>query len=96
MTTDDARITPDLIFDVFDVLERHGYHRYDNRHTGLAIGAILDLAYVYDGTRDISYVTYATAGPARGPRTSRRRRRRRGHPHRRRSPHPRRRAGHRR
>ena len=65
MTTNDVRITPDLIFDVFDVLERHGYHRYDNRHTGLAIGAILDLAYVYDGTRDISYVAYApsTAGP---------------------------------
>ena len=58
MTSDD-RSTPGLILDVLDVLERHGYHRYDNRHTGQAIGAILDLAYVYDGTRDVSYGYYA-------------------------------------
>ena len=57
MTSDD-RPTPGLILDVLDVLERHGYHRYDNRHTGQAIGAILDLAYVYDGTRDVSYGYY--------------------------------------
>ena len=54
MTSDD-RPTSGLILDVLDVLERHGYHRYDNRHTGQAIGAILDLASVYDGTRDVSY-----------------------------------------
>jgi len=54
MTSDD-RPAPGLIPDVLDVLERHGYHQYDNRHTGQAIGAILDLAYVYDGTRDVSY-----------------------------------------
>jgi hypothetical protein len=53
--TSDDRPTPGLIFDVLDVLERHGYHRYDNRHTGQAIGAILDLACLYDGTRDVSY-----------------------------------------
>jgi hypothetical protein len=55
MTTGDDRMTSGLIFDVFDVLERHGYHWYDNRHTGLALGAILDLACLYDGTRDVSY-----------------------------------------
>ena len=57
MTSDD-RPTPGLILDVLDVLERYGYHRYDNRHTGQAVGAILDLAYVYDGTRDLSYGYY--------------------------------------
>ena len=68
MTSDD-RLTTGLILDVLDVLERHGYRRYDNRHTGQAIGAILDLAYVYDGTRDVSYGYYARPTPqgGRGP-----------------------------
>ena len=66
MTADDDRLTSGLIFDVFETLERHGYHRYDNRHTGLAIGAILDLASLYDGTRDVSYATSASA-PHAGP-----------------------------
>ena len=62
MTTDD-RMTWGLIGEVLDVLERHGYHRYDNRHTAQAVGAILDLAYVYDGTRDVSYGTDLTPEP---------------------------------
>jgi hypothetical protein len=33
MSSDD-RFTWGFIFDVFDVLERHGYHKYDNQHTG--------------------------------------------------------------
>ena len=67
MTSDD-RPTSGLILDVLDVLERHGYHQYDNRHTGLTIGAILDLAYLYDGTRDVSYATCAPAPhPEPGP-----------------------------
>jgi hypothetical protein len=64
--TGDDRITSGLILDVVDVLERHGYHRYDNRHTGQAIGAILDLAYVYDGTRDVSYGYHAPSAPHAG------------------------------
>ncbi len=40
MTSDD-RLTSGLIL---DVLERRGYHQYDHRHTGQAIGAMLDLA----------------------------------------------------
>jgi hypothetical protein len=69
MTTDDDRFTAELIFDMFDALERHGFHRYDNRHTGAAIGAILDLAFLYDGTRDVSYATYAPT-PQAGPEPS--------------------------
>ena len=66
MTSDD-RLTTGLILDVLDVLERHGYHRYDNRHTGQAIGTILDLAYVYDGTRDVSYGYYPPPASHAGP-----------------------------
>jgi hypothetical protein len=51
MTSDD-RFTWGLIVDVFDVLERHGYHKYDNQHTGRAFGMIRDLAYVYGGARE--------------------------------------------
>ena len=51
MTTDD-RMTWGLIGEVLDVLERHGYHRHDNRHTAQAVGAIVDLAGLYDGTLD--------------------------------------------
>ena len=66
MTSDD-RLTSGLILDVLGVLERHGYHRYDNRHTGQAVGAILDLAHVYDGTRDVSYGYYPPSAPHAGP-----------------------------
>jgi hypothetical protein len=37
---------------ILDVLERHGYHKYDNQHTGRAVGVIFDLAHVYEGTRE--------------------------------------------
>jgi hypothetical protein len=66
MTSDD-RLTSGSILDVLDVLERHGYHRHDKQHTGQAIGAILDLAYLYDGTRDVSYGYYAPSAPETGP-----------------------------
>jgi hypothetical protein len=57
MTSDD-RFTWGLITDVLDVLERHGYHRHDNQHTGQALEVIFDLAYVYEGARDISPRAY--------------------------------------
>ena len=50
MTSED-RFTWGLILDVLDVLERHGYHKYDDQHTGRAIGVIFDLAHVYEGAR---------------------------------------------
>ena len=53
--TGDDRLTWGFVREVFDVLERHGYHRYDDRHTRQAVGAIADLAQVYDGTRDAAY-----------------------------------------
>jgi len=71
--TGDDRFTWGLVFDVFEVLERHGYHRYDNQHTGQAFGMIFDLAYVYDGTRDASYRPYpqaAVPGPQAEPGSS--------------------------
>ncbi len=62
--TSDERLTSGLIPDVLDVLERHGYHQYDNRHTGQAIGAIADLASLYEGTRGASYDTYLYQPPS--------------------------------
>ena len=49
MTSED-RFTWGLILDVLDVLERHGYHKYDDQHTGRAVGVIFDLARTYEGT----------------------------------------------
>ena len=61
--TSDNRMTWDLILDVFDVLERHGYHESDNQHTGQAGRVIRDLAHVYEGTRDAPYGTYPDQAP---------------------------------
>jgi hypothetical protein len=46
----DPRFTWGLIMDVFDVLERHGYRKGDDRHTGRAIGILGDLVETYEGT----------------------------------------------
>jgi hypothetical protein len=62
MTSDD-RMTWGLVGEVLDVLERHGYHRSDNRHTAQAVGAIADLASLYEGTRDPPYATYPYQSP---------------------------------
>jgi hypothetical protein len=48
--TDDERFTWGFILEVLDVMERHGYRRRDNKHTGQAIGLIRDVAGIYDGT----------------------------------------------
>jgi hypothetical protein len=65
MTSDD-RLTWRFITDVLDVLERHGYHRGDNEHTGQAIGLIRDVAHIYDGTLDAprgGYVVVPSSQP---------------------------------
>ena len=66
MTSDD-RLTWEFITDVVDVLERHGYHRGDNEHTGQAIGLIGDVARIYDGALDVprgGYVVVPASQPA--------------------------------
>ena len=47
---DDGRLTWGFIIDVLDVMERHGYHRGDHKHTGQAIRLIRDVARIYQGT----------------------------------------------
>lgn len=59
--TGQDRFTWGLILDVLDVLERHGYHKYDDQHAGRAIGVIFDLAHVYEGARETH------PGPVRPP-----------------------------
>ena len=50
--TSDHRVTPGLIHDILDALERHGYYRSDDLHADRAIGLIGDLAGIYEGTQD--------------------------------------------
>jgi hypothetical protein len=61
---DDERLTWDFIFEVLDVLERHGYHRGDNEHTGRAIGLIHDVAHIYEGTLDAPSTPYVVVPPS--------------------------------
>ena len=50
--TSDHRVTPGLIHDIVDALERHGYYRSDDLHADRAVGLIGDLAGIYEGTQD--------------------------------------------
>ena len=50
--TSDHRVTPGLVHDIVDALERHGYYRSDDLHADRAIGLIGDLAGIYEGTQD--------------------------------------------
>ena len=61
--TDDARMTWDLIFEVLDVLDRHGYRRSDNQHTSRAIAVAAGLvpATVSDLARGRRRPTRGTA-----------------------------------
>ena len=60
----DDRMTLDFILDFLDVLERHGYHHHDQRHTGQAVGLLGDLARIYEGTQEAPASTYAAEAPA--------------------------------
>jgi len=62
---DDERLTWDLIFEVLDVLERHGYRRSDNHHAGQVIGLIHDVAHVYEGTLDAPSTPYVVVPSSR-------------------------------
>ena len=61
--TSDHRITPGLIHDIVDALERHGYYRSDDLHADRAIGLIGDLACIYEGTQDHPAIAYPIAVP---------------------------------
>jgi hypothetical protein len=50
--TGDQRLTWGFILEVLDVLERRGYRRSDNQHTGQAVGLICDVARIHEGTLD--------------------------------------------
>jgi hypothetical protein len=54
----DQRMNPDLIHDILDVLDRHGYARADNEHTGRAVLLISDLAHIYEGAQDHPFGPY--------------------------------------
>jgi len=51
MTTG-PRVTPGLVHDILDALERHGYYRSDDTHADRTIALIGDLAGIYEGTQD--------------------------------------------
>jgi hypothetical protein len=61
--TSDHRVTPGLIHDILDALERHGYYRSDDLHADRAIGLIGDLACIYEGTQDHPAIACPIAVP---------------------------------
>ena len=61
----DQRLNPDLIHDILGVLDRHGYTRADDEHTGRAVLLIGDLARIYEGALDHPFGPYNEVSPAR-------------------------------
>ncbi len=63
---DDERLTLDFVFEVLDVMERHGFRRGDNQHAGQAIELICNVARTYEGTLDAprgGYVVVSSPRP---------------------------------
>ena len=61
--SEDRRQTWGLIIDVLDVLEKHGYRRGDDQHTGRAVGLVGDLARIYEGTQEAPAGAYLAQAP---------------------------------
>jgi hypothetical protein len=61
----DQRMNPDLIHDVLDVLDRHGYARADDEYTGRAVLLVSDLAHIYEGALDYLFGPYNQVSPSR-------------------------------
>ena len=59
------RTSPSLITGILDVLDRHGYTRGDDEHTGRAIVLISDLAHIYEGSLDHPFGPYNGEIPSR-------------------------------
>ena len=60
-------ITYGLIEDILDALDRHGFTRSDDQHTGRAIGLIGDLARIYEGSQHHLYGPSVTPAPSSAP-----------------------------
>ena len=60
----DHRVTPGLIHDILDALERHGYARSDDLHADRAVGLLGDLACIYEGTQDHPASAFMVPPPA--------------------------------
>ena len=54
----DHRMNLDLITDSFGLLDRHGYTRGDNEHTGRAILLLGDVAHIDEGSQDHPFGPY--------------------------------------
>jgi hypothetical protein len=54
----DDRMNLGLITEMLDMLDRHGYVRSDDEHTGRAILLISDLAHIYQGSLDHPFGPY--------------------------------------
>jgi hypothetical protein len=61
----DQRLNPDLIHDILDMLDRHGYARADDEHVGRAVLLVGDLAHIYEGAQDHSSGPYNGVSPSR-------------------------------
>ena len=61
----DQRMNPDLIHDILDVLDRHGYARADDKHASRALLLISDLAHIYEGAQDHPFGPYNEVSPSR-------------------------------
>jgi hypothetical protein len=60
----DERMNVDLITDIMDVLDRHGYARADDEHVGRAVRLLGDLVRAYEGTTDVPRGAYAAMPPS--------------------------------
>ena len=59
----DDRMSLGLITEMLEMLDRHGYARGDNEHTGRAILLISDLAHIYEGSLDHPFGPYISEIP---------------------------------
>ncbi len=55
-----------MIIDVLDVLEKHGYHRGDDQHTGRAVRLVGDLARIYEGIQEVPNGARLVPEPSQG------------------------------
>ena len=60
----DQWVNPDLIHDILDVLDRHGYIRADDEHVGRAVLLIGDLTHIYEGAQDHPFGLYNQVSPS--------------------------------